>query len=338
MIRALIAAFAVLALTACAPLVQKVGRPDQTFAGPRFEQDAFVTFDGTRLGLQHWDAPGEPWAVIVGLHGMNDYSNAFHLAAPVWAKDGITTYAFDQRGYGRSPRRGVWGGREAMTEDLRTAVALARQRYPHAVIAVAGISIGGAISIDAFASDRPPAADRLVLLSPAVWGWSHQPAANVVALWAVAHTFRGAVIKPPRFLLKKIHASDNVDELIRMGNDPLMLWGARPDAIYGAMNAMQRASKETADLKVPTLYAYGNRDDIIPKSAAFPAAAKLPPPARTAYYPGGHHLLLIDLERARVIGDVEAFLRNPQAPAPSGVGPIPKVVPKRHGAVVPGAG
>ena len=173
---ALLALLLALLLGACAPLSQQAGRPSLQFQGPRIESDAFVSFDGARLGLKHWQAEGgEPWAVIVGLHGMNDYANAFHLAAPWWASQGIATYAFDQRGFGASPRRGVWGGKELMVEDLRTLTALVRQRHPKAIIAVAGVSMGGAVAIEAFASDRPPAADRLILLAPGVWGWRTQP-------------------------------------------------------------------------------------------------------------------------------------------------------------------
>ena len=102
--RHLVLAFALL-LSACTPLmVQHPFTPAATFAGPRLEDAWVVSFDGARLGLQHWDTAGEPWAVIVGVHGMNDYANAFHLAAPWWAGQGIETYAFDQRGFGASPR------------------------------------------------------------------------------------------------------------------------------------------------------------------------------------------------------------------------------------------
>ena len=318
-----LALFTLLLLAACAPLVQQAGRPDLSFQGPRLEDRDFVSADGTRLALQHWDATGEPWAVIVGLHGMNDYSEAFHLAAPVWAARGITTYAYDQRGFGRSPQRGIWGGRALMEADLRTLVSLVRQRYPHAIVAVAGVSMGGAVAIDAFASAEPPSADRLVLLSPAVWGWSNQPLPSRILLWATAHTARGVVIKPPDFLLQHIHATDNIEELRRMSRDRLQIWGARPDAIYGLMNLMQRGSEGTARLTVPTVYLYGAQDDIIPKPSAFQAAARLPPPHRTAYYAKGHHLLLVDLQAATVWADVASFLRDPSAPLPSGAPPIP---------------
>src|SRR5207244_3465426 len=66
-----------LALAACAPTVQHAGAPGAGFEGPRLEDHTVVSFDGTRLGLTRWDAEGEPWAVIVGVHGMDDYANAF---------------------------------------------------------------------------------------------------------------------------------------------------------------------------------------------------------------------------------------------------------------------
>ena len=110
---------------------------------------------------------------------MNDYSNAFHLAAPWWAEQGVTTYAYDQRGFGRSPGRGIWAGDDLMTEDLRTvAVAGPRASTRTPILVVVGESMGGAVAAEAFASDRPPAADRLVLLSPGGLGLEGPAAAQ----------------------------------------------------------------------------------------------------------------------------------------------------------------
>ncbi len=83
-----VVALSALALTGCAPTLQRALKPGPQFAGPRLELDAFVSFDGARLGLSQWSPDDEPWAVIAGLHGMDDYANAFHLAAPVWAMQG----------------------------------------------------------------------------------------------------------------------------------------------------------------------------------------------------------------------------------------------------------
>jgi len=315
-------------LAACAPTVQRRLNAGIGFKGPSFEGDRFTTFDGAVLGLTTWKAEGEPWAVIIGLHGMDDYANAFHMAGPWWAGQGITTYAYDQRGFGRSPQRGVWPGEDLMTEDLRAACALARRLHPKAIIAVAGESMGGAVAIAAFASNRPPDADRLVLLSPAVWGWSQQPLPYSAMLWVASHTLPAYVAKPPSFLTNRIWASDNVRELISMGRDKLMIWGSRFDTLYGLVAIMESGWQKIDKLKVPTVYMYGAHDQIIPKAAAFSAAQRLRRPRHTLYYDKGWHLLLRDLQAEVVWRDTEAFLRDPSAPSPSGAPPIPVKVPK----------
>jgi len=311
-------------LSACAPMtVQQPLAPEPGFAGPRLETDHFVSFDGAKLGLSQWaPASGEPWAVIVGVHGMDDYARAFHLAAPYWASQGIATYAYDQRGFGRSPQRGVWAGDALMTQDLRTITALVRARYPHAIIAVAGESLGGAVAIEAFASDHPPDADRLVLLAPAVWGWSNQPLTYKLMLEIAAHVAPAEVFNPPSFVTEHISTSDNTDELIAMGRDPLMSWGARSDSLYGLVSSMEHAWREIGDVRAPTLYLMGAHDQIIPHKPAVEAAARLPPGDRTAYYAEGWHLLLRDKQAHNVWADIAAFVRDPAAPLPSGAPPI----------------
>lgn len=315
---------------ACAPLAQRAFKPGPDFGGPAFLGDRFISFDGAALGLTVWAAEGEPWAVIVGLHGMDDYANAFHMAAPYWAKRGIATYAFDQRGFGRSPGRGVWAGEALMTEDLRAACAAARARHPRAIVAVAGESMGGAVAIAAFASDRPPTADRLILLSPAVWGFSQQPLSYSASLWVASHLLPAYVAQPPSFIAKRIWASDNVRELVAMGRDPLMIWGSRFDTLYGLVGLMETAWRDVDKLgRVPTAYMYGAHDQIIPPSAAISAAARLRPPGRTLYYADGWHLLLRDLQAQTVWRDCEAFIRDPEGPPPSGAPAMPNTVPAR---------
>jgi acylglycerol lipase len=327
--RALIAAGLPLALAACAPVLQTLGAPGSDFAGPSLQPDGFVSIDGAKLGLTVWPAEGdaEPWAVIVGLHGMNDYANAFHLAAPVWARQGIATYAYDQRGFGRSPNRGVWPGKALMVEDLRAFTALVRRRHPKAILAVVGESMGGAAAIAAFASDRPPDADRLILLSPAVWGWSNQPLPYKTMLWLAAHAARSLVVTPPSFITSKVRASDNTPELIRMGRDPLMIWGARFDALYGLVDLMEAGWRDIGALSLPAAYLYGAHDEIIPEHAAFTAAARLKPPGRTLYYKRGWHLLLRDIQAQVVYDDVVGLIRDPAAPPVSGAPPIPFAKP-----------
>jgi alpha-beta hydrolase superfamily lysophospholipase len=255
---------------------------------------------------------------------MNDYAEAFTLAAPAWAEAGVTTYAYDQRGFGRSPNRGVWGGEALMTEDLRVMTRLVRARHPDAVLAVAGESMGGAVAVNAFASGRPPEADRLVLLAPAVWGWETQPLLYRTTLWLGAHLIGGRSVTPPDWAVRDIRASDNTAHLIRMGRDAKLLFRTRIDAIYGLVSLMQSALEGIRRMQAPpTLYLYGANDQIIPPEPSFEAASRLPPGARTAYYGKGWHMLTRDLQRRTVHEDVLAFIREPTKPLPSGAPPIP---------------
>jgi acylglycerol lipase len=326
---AVLALAAALCLAACAATLQRPATPGPGFAGPHLEDQAFVSFDGARLGLTQWparDGAGAavaPRAVIVAVHGMNDYANAFHLAAPYWASQGVTTLAYDQRGFGRSPQRGIWAPDALKIADLRTLVGVARARWPAARIAVVGESLGGAVAIEAFASADPPAAERLVLLAPAVWGWRSQPLAYRTSLWLASGLAPGRVLKPPNWLVRKVQPTDNEAELEAMGRDPLMVWGARSDTLYGLVTTMQRAETQTSRLRVPTLYLYGAKDPIIPRGATFRAVRALPPRARTAWYAAGRHLLTRDLDGPLVWRDVLAFIDDPAAPLPSGAPPIP---------------
>lgn len=313
---------------ACTPVVQRVGTPGAGFAGPRLEADALVSFDGARLPMDVWSAEGAapPWAVVVGLHGMNDYAAALGLAGTHFAARGVTTYAFDQRGFGRTAARGVWGGNEAMRRDLVTACALVRARHPGAVLAIIGESMGGAVAATAMASDDPPTCDRLVMASPAVWGWGAQPPLNAAALWLMAHVAPGTKLTAPDWIARRIRASDNIEELRRMGRDHQMIFATRADATYGLVQLMQEAREKIGRVRDPrrALYLYGAHDDLIPKSAAFFAAGEFERAGgRSAYYDTGYHLLTRDLRRTRVLDDVLAFIGDPASPLPSGAPPVP---------------
>jgi alpha-beta hydrolase superfamily lysophospholipase len=106
----------------------------------------------------------------------------------------------------------------------------------------------------------------------------------------------------------------------------LLVGGAPPDAIYGLVALMEAAYRNVGRTKVATAFLYGANDQIIPKNAAFPAAAKLKAGDVSAYYPDGYHLLLVDHAAARVWGDIAGFLKDPARPLASS----PPAIPLKH--------
>ncbi len=171
-------------LAACAPRFAQQGIED---VKPAIEQDTFLTRDGLHLPLRHWDAPS-PIAVIVALHGMSDYSEAFDMPGTWWARNGITTYAYDQRGFGKSPNPGLWPGDDALRGDLDDFIDAARAKYPGVPVYALGESMGGAVVLTALAGNNPPHADGIILVAPAVWSRDDMPLSYRAALWTVSHT------------------------------------------------------------------------------------------------------------------------------------------------------
>ena len=267
--------------------------------------ERYVTRDGMRLGLKHWDAPA-PFAAIVALHGMSDYSNAFALPAPWWAEHGITTYAYDQRGFGRSPQLGIWPGNGVLRSDLADFVEVVKARHPGLPVYVLGESMGGAVAMTAFASNEPPKADGLILVSPAVWSQKTMPLSYRVALWVTSRSLRWWSLSGSGL---KIIPSDNIPMLIAIGRDPLFQKKARADAIYGLVSLMDEAYVSPARLnKLPMMLVYGGNDQIIPKRPTDEVIAKLGPNATVRRYPQGYHMLLRDLDGGTRWADIALWV------------------------------
>ncbi|WP_233355190.1 alpha/beta fold hydrolase [Hirschia maritima] len=315
----------------CAPVEQGRLSVRQDFSSEmigRFipDEEVFVAQDGARLGLSIWEAEsGNPEIVFLGVHGMNDYAGAFRWSAPYWAKQGVTTYAYDQRGFGRSPNFGIWPNEDLMREDLRVASAEVRRRHPSAKIAVIGVSMGGAVAMTAFASNDRPDADVLILSGPGLRGWGTNPFLYRVSLWLSSHIRPSWIVKPPKFVTKKITPTDHTEVLYTHWEDPYFQKTNRIDSVYGVVSVMEAAHKAANKLKqdIPTLFLYGAKDQIIPDSGVKRTTPRLPQHVKTAYYENGYHMLLRDHQREVVLEDILAFVDDPTKKLPSNAPELP---------------
>jgi acylglycerol lipase len=298
-----------LVLAACAPGVapQPEGK-----AKPAITTDGITMRDGVVLPMRHWDADGAPKAVIVALHGMSDYSNAFDMPGRVWAKSGITTIAYDQRGFGKSAMPGIWAGADAMRADLDDAVAAARTRYPGVPVLALGESMGGAVVLTALASASPPAMDGVILAAPAVWSRADMPLSYRVALFLGAHLMPGVILSnSAASKVVTITPSDNVPMLRALGRDPLFQKQTRIGTLFGLVNLMDEARTANPAAPPPILLLTGANDQIIPAAPTNAVIAALGDKATVKRYPKGYHMLLRDLGGEAVDKDVSDWvLRN----------------------------
>ncbi|MBP7065668.1 alpha/beta fold hydrolase [Ferrovibrio sp.] len=307
-----------LALAGCAPRLQPSGTTQTT---PALLENAWRAEDGAVMPLRSWqpEAPRQPQAVILALHGFNDYGNGFADPAAWWARErGIALYAPDQRGFGAAPYPGLWAGAERMQADLKELTRLLRKQHPGRPLFWLGESMGGAVLLAALAEpDNTNLPDGAILVGPAVWGRATMPLSYRVTLALSSH------ILPWLRLSGRglgIQASDNIPMLRRYSADPLVIKQTRIDAVYGLVNLMDAAlaAGPRLDPALPLLLLYGVNDQVIRKEPVERFAARLGGQRRIAVYDTGWHMLLRDLQAERVWRDIAAWINDPAAALPSG--------------------
>ncbi|MGR9101186.1 MAG: alpha/beta hydrolase, partial [Gammaproteobacteria bacterium] len=303
----------ILMLTGCMPAIHPPGEKIQS---GRILTDRFVTEDGSELRLRSW-LPGEgrTRAVIIALHGFNDYSRFFEQPAAYFSSRGIACYAYDQRGFGESPNRGLWAGIEAYAEDAASFARLVRSRHPGAPVYLLGESMGGAVAIVASSQPRPADFDGVILAAPAVWNRKAMPWYQRALLWTLAHTLPWLTLTGEGV---EVTPSDNIEMLKALGRDPLVIKESRVETLYGLANLMDAAFAGAEDMRGALLMLYGEKDDIIPKEPIYRFVHNLEKQDSDAkdiaIYENGYHMLLRDLQAEVYWKDIENWIFSPLTP------------------------
>ena len=304
-------------VSACAPVVQP---PLNSHQPPRLTETHAVMRDGAKLPLTRWSPKGSPVAAVVALHGFNDHSGAFDALGPALAQAGVAVYAYDQRGFGGAPGRGIWAGQGRMARDLAEVARLVRAKHPKIPVHALGESMGGAVIMAALAGEARPPIDGAILSAPAVWGRVTMPWWQRGALDAAAQSLPMIRLRPQGI---KITPSDNIKMLRALGRDPRFIRETRIDALHGLVDLMDRALEASRTLRLPLLVLYGERDEIVPRRPTCLMLSRLPVPGtgrhwRAVLYPRGYHMLFRDLAGDLVTQDIAAWLVDPAAALPSG--------------------
>jgi len=307
----IILALLVITTAGCSPIIKEAGPVVQS---PEFHIDNkyLVMADGTPLPLHTW-MPDSPDAIVLALHGFNDYGAFFEDFAVFLNQHNIGSYAYDQRGFGSSTDAGYWAGRDAYVEDAKTALDLIRARHPGVPVFCFGESMGGAVLMAAASEEEasPLEADGLILAAPASWGRETMPWYQTTLLWFAVHTMPGVALSGRGL---NITPSDNIEMLRALGRDPLVIKDTRVDALWGVVNLMDRALDSARNFHARSLILYGERDEIIekqPTQTMLDRLPDLPKENRTiATYENGYHMLIRDLEAKIVWNDILAWIKN----------------------------
>lgn len=304
-------------LSACAPVLIASGK---AIHAPQLIDKGFLTSDGEILAVKSWGPKdNNAKAIIIALHGFNDYSNFFKAPGAFLAEQGILSYAFDQRGFGASNHPGVWSGTKTMVGDLKTFARLIKQRHKEIPLYLLGESMGGALIMVATTEKPTLQIDGVILSAPAVWSRRTMPWYQRLALWIGARIMPSVTITGEELNIKP---SDNIEMLLALGLDPLVIKKTRVDAIYGLTNLMDTALERAILFFKPALILYGEKDEVIPLKPTRLMLEMLPQIGgkrhRLALYKDGYHMLLRDLNAEAPWRDIDAWITNNDPPFSSG--------------------
>ena len=277
-----------------------------TSEGPSTTTGRAPTRDGLTLRTYEWPAVGAPRAHLLLVHGIAEHAGRYPHVAGRLAQAGITTHAYDQRGFGASGgHRGYidrWSQYHDDLEDRLCDVRAASRGLP---VVLYGHSMGGLIVLGyALADPARPLPDLLVLSAPAidavVPAWKRRVAfllAGLAPRFAVANSFpAGGLSSDPA-----VEATYYADP-VRVARSTTRL-GAEA---FREQHRVQAVVARGDPLPVPTYVLHGADDPIVPEWASRSLEGRAKVTRRV--YPGLHHETHNEPTGAAVIDDTTRWI------------------------------
>jgi len=260
---------------------------------------------GLSLFRQTWHPAGATRAVLINVHGLGDHSGLYPTLVEHCTARGIAVHAFDVRGNGRSPGQRAYVERwEQYREDLGRFIAVVREEEPGRPLFLLGNSLGGLIVLD-YALDRPEGLRGVIAASPAL-GRLGVPA-PLMALGRVLSRVW------PRFSVR------TGMDLSGLARDPVVVEAVLADPLFHragtarlsteVVAAIARVQAAAPRFPLPLLIVHGSADRMVPPDGSRAFIARVGHPDRELReYPGAYHVLFADLDRERVLTDVEQWI------------------------------
>lgn len=264
----------------------------------------FEGVGGLKIATTSWKPAGKPRAVMVLIHGFNAHSGYMAWPAEQFAARGIAAYALDLRGRGKSEgeRFYVEEFSDYLT-DVNTLVSQARSENPGLPIYVLGHSAGGVIA-SSYVFEHQDQIAGLVCESFAFdVGLPHLVQ---LALQGVSHLAPHLHV----FSLNNKDFSRDPKAVERMNTDPLIAKESQPAETASEMlKAAERLKANMPAFTVPVLIIHGTEDKATrPAGSQYfydHAGAK---DKTLRLYDGHFHDLLNDVDKEKVMADVQAWL------------------------------
>ncbi len=274
--------------------------------------------DGLELRTYLWPAVDTPRAHLLLVQGIAEHAGRYRHVATQLASAGITTHAYDQRGFGGSGGHRAYVDRWSQYhDDVEDRLAEVRSAADGLPVVLYGHSMGGLTALGYVLADPArPLPDVLVLSAPAidaaVPAWKRRLAdilGGTVPRFAVANTFaNGALSSDPA-----VEAAYRADPLaVHRTTTRLGV------SLFREQDRVKSALADGAGLPVTTYVLHGADDPIVPEWASRSLEGRANVTRRV--YPGLHHETHNEPSGAAVIGDTIEWITRQVGKAHDAIG------------------
>lgn len=313
----------------CTLLASCFHAPDYTLVNhaprkPRLGERSFTSHDGQSFPYRKFIASDtnsdDVRTVVIGVHGFCgasiDYENLGH-----WLTErhpGIALYAYDVRGQGFDPlaaRRGDIDSPLHWFHDLTTFTDLVQRRHPNAIIVWQGESMGALILAHTYryevSQGRTPPCEALILTSPVV------STGNGLAPWKkegvrlIARTFPYHRVSLDALAGGQKIAMTSTSH--HQEQSEVNAWHIEKHSLRLLLhlgNLVDQMPDCASFFQTPTLVAHGGQDFFASHDEVAAFCQKIPSSTtkKRLFYPSGHHLLMYDTQKERVLADISQWL------------------------------
>jgi lysophospholipase len=263
--------------------------------------------DGLRLHALAWPVE-RPRAVLLLSHGLGEHAGRYAALARDFNARGISLYAVDHRGHGRS------GGPRAYTprferfvadlEDFRRRVAREAEGLP---LFLYGHSLGGLIALRWLQTHGDVSLAGAVLSAPLLGVKVQAPR------WKLALAAPLSRVLPALPMKNEIDPSELTHDpayIRSYREDPLVTDKITPRLFTEMMWAMAKARAEGERITAPLLFLVPGEDTIVQENDTLRFAAGLGGDVTVRRYPGFRHESHNEIEREKPLGDVFGWMEE----------------------------
>jgi len=265
---------------------------------------SFEGVGGVKIATTSRRPAGKARAVMVLIHGFNAHSGYMTWPAEQFAAHGLAAYALDLRGRGKSEGERFYVEKFSdYLADVDTLVSQARSENPGLPVYVLGHSAGGVIAASYVFEHQKEIAGLVCISFAFDVGLPHLVQ---LALEGVSHLAPHVHV----YALNNKDFSRDPKAVERMNNDPLIAKESQPAETAAEMlKAAERLKTNMPAFTAPVLILHGTAD-----KATRPAGSRYfydhagATDKTLRLYEGHFHDLLNDVDKEKVMADVQAWL------------------------------